>query len=54
MKIEFKEKRTQVTESDLAERKKIAEDLLSALKTSKYDFSVNASQYKDTYENVQI
>lgn len=52
MKIEFKEKRWEITKEDLSERKKIAEDLLSSLKASEYDFSVDATKYKDTYENV--
>jgi len=53
MKIEFKEKRKEVTENDLAERKKIATDLLADLKVSKYDFSVDATKFKDTYENIK-
>jgi hypothetical protein len=54
MKIEFKEKRTEVTPSDLEERKKISANLLLDLKSSKYDFFVDATKYKDTYENVEI
>jgi hypothetical protein len=53
MKIEFKEKRLQVTQSDLDERKKISADLLTDLKASKYDFFVDATKFKDTYENIE-
>jgi hypothetical protein len=54
MKIEFKERRLEVTQADLEERKKISNDLLADLKSSKYDFFVDATKYKDTYENVEI
>lgn len=54
MKIEFKERRTEITPDDLAERKKIAQDLLKDSLESKYSFNVDATQYKDTYENISI
>lgn len=54
MKIEFKERRTEVTEEDLTERKNIANNLLSDLKASKYDFFVDVTKYKDSYENVEV
>lgn len=54
MKIEFKQKRTQVTPEDLAQRKTLARELLTEAKSSKYDFSVTQSKYKDNHENVTI
>lgn len=54
MKIEFKERRTEITPEDLDERKKIAQDLLKDSLESKYSFNVDATQYKDTYENISI
>lgn len=54
MKIEFKQKRTQVTPEDLSQRKTLARELLTEAKSSKYDFSVTQSKYKDNHENVTI
>lgn len=52
MKIEFKEARWEITQADLEERQKLANQLLEEIKTSSYDFSVTQLKYKDTYENV--
>lgn len=54
MKIEFKERRTEITQDDLAERKKISDELLAEATSSKYDFSVTSTKFHDTYENISI
>lgn len=54
MKIEFKEARTEITQEDLEARKNLALELFDEAKTSKYNFSVTSSKYKDTYENISI
>lgn len=54
VKIEFKEKRTEITQEDKMERLKIAEQALSEAQNSSYDFSLTAQKYKDSYENVDI
>lgn len=52
VKIEFKEQRLEVTESDLQEREEISKKALEDFKNNKYDFSVVALSYKDNYENI--
>ncbi len=59
VKIEFKEKRTEVTEQDLIERKKLAESAYDNIfnvesKDIKTNFSVTADKYKLLYENVWV
>jgi len=54
MKIEFKERRTSVTQEDLEERENIAKIFLEEAKNSKYSFGVVSSKYRDSYENVDI
>jgi hypothetical protein len=54
MKIEFKERRTSVTQKDLEERAKVATDLYDDLSKSKYDFFVDATKFKDSYENINV
>ncbi len=52
IKIEFKEKRTQITEENITERKNIAQALLDEANLWTYWFNVLQSKYKDAYENV--
>jgi len=54
VKIEFKEKRKNITEADIAARKVLAEDALNEIKNWEYPFSVTADKYKLSYENVII
>ena len=54
VKIEFKEKRNQITEADLQARKQLAENAVAELKKWEYPFSVTADKYKLSYENVII
>lgn len=53
MKIEFKEQRNEITQEDIDEREKIAENLLKEAQESEYNFSVTTTKYKDNYENVE-
>ncbi|MDD5770450.1 MAG: hypothetical protein PHE25_05770 [Candidatus Gracilibacteria bacterium] len=52
MKIEFKEKRIEITPEDIKERRYISQNLLNEALTSKYDFSVSQAKFHDTYENI--
>lgn len=52
MRIEFKEKREEVTEKDFEERKQIAQNLLKDIQIGKYDASMIFKKYHDSYENV--
>lgn len=52
IKIEFKERRDKITEEDLAQRKQIADQALLEFKNNPFDFSVVATKFKDTYENI--
>lgn len=52
VRIEFKEKRKSITEADIKERSTLAQTALKEFQESKYDFSVTATKYKDSYENV--
>jgi len=54
MKIVFKERRTEVTQKDIQDRKDIAIKSLEELKNSKYNFYVTAAKVKDTYPDVEI
>nr|MDD3719914.1 protein translocase subunit SecD [Candidatus Gracilibacteria bacterium] len=54
VKIEFKERRTQITDADKKERKDIARKVIAELKTTQDGFTPTAQKYKDTYENVDI
>jgi hypothetical protein len=54
VKIEFKEKRTNITEEDIAARKALAEDALKEIENGEYTFSVTADKFKLSYENVTI
>jgi len=54
MKIVFKERRTEVTQKDIEDRKDIAIKSLEELKNSKYNFYVTAAKVKDTYPDVEI
>lgn len=51
VKIEFKERRTEITEQDLNDRKILAESAVSEINETK-NFSVVADKYKLTHENV--
>ncbi len=52
VKIEFKEKRTTITDADKKERKDIARKAIAELLDTKTWFSPIADKYKLTYENV--
>lgn len=54
VKIEFKEKRKNVTDADKKERKDLARTIIAELKTTKDWFNPIAQQYKDNYENVDF
>lgn len=54
VKIEFKEKRTTITEEDILARKTLAEDALNEISSNEFDFSVTADKYKLSYENVIV
>ena len=54
VKIEFKERRTEILESDLIARKILAESALDEIKNSDFKFSVTADKYKLSNENVII
>lgn len=54
VKIEFKEKRTSVTDQDKKERKDLARTIITELKTTKDWFTAVAQKYKDNYENVDV
>ena len=53
VKIEFKEKRKEITKADLEERKKLADGAVSEINESK-NFTVISDKYKLTHENVVI
>lgn len=52
VRIEFKEKRGEVTDQDKKERKDLARAAIKEFQESKYDFSVIATKYRDSYENI--
>lgn len=52
VRLEFKEKKTKVTDADKAERKKIADEVLAEAKEAKFSFSTIGNKFKDKYENV--
>ncbi len=54
VKIEFKEKRTEISDADIAERKVLAESALKEINTSLYNFTLTADKFKLAYENVEI
>lgn len=54
VKIIFKEKRPEITQADLDFRKKIENDALKELETSKYNFFVTANKFRDNYEKVKV
>jgi len=54
VKIIFKEKRGEVTKEDLEARKNIANQVLTELNNSKYNFFVTANKYRDNYEKVSV
>ncbi|EKE29401.1 MAG: hypothetical protein ACD_2C00181G0009 [uncultured bacterium (gcode 4)] len=51
VRLEFKEKKVQITEADKAERKQIAESIKKDLDSKEFDFTTVANKYKDQYEN---
>lgn len=53
VRLEFDEKKTQITDADKAQRKTIAQNALKELKTSE-TFDTIAKKYKDSYENVEF
>lgn len=54
VKIEFKERRTQIVEADLIERKTLADAAFEEIQNSGLNFSVTADKYKLSYENVLV
>lgn len=54
VKIEFKELRWTITQDDKNQRKQLAQDILSEVTTSSYDFFVTANKYKLSKENIDI
>ncbi len=54
VKIEFKEKRSEVTDQDKKERKELARTIIAELKTTKDGFTPVAQKFKDNYENVDF
>lgn len=53
VKIEFKEKRTEVSIDDLEERQSIASEALDEALNSDFLFSSLSLKYKDNYENIE-
>lgn len=51
-KIVFKERRGEITQKDLDERKNIAQKTFEETQKSKYNFSVIQDKFKDTYPNI--
>ncbi|MDD3302936.1 MAG: protein translocase subunit SecD [Candidatus Gracilibacteria bacterium] len=54
VKIEFKEKRKEVTDEDKKERKELARTIIAELKSTKDGFTPVAQKYRDNYENVDF
>ncbi len=54
VKIEFKERRTNITEDDIIARKTLSENALSEINTWEYPFSLTADKIKLSFENVVI
>jgi len=54
MKIEFKELRWEITESDIEERKNLALEFIKESSNTKNPFLTNQAKYKDSYENITI
>lgn len=54
MRIEFRERRTTVTQEDIDNRKKIAENFLQEYKDSNYNFLVESTRLRDSTERVEI
>ncbi|EKE26903.1 MAG: hypothetical protein ACD_4C00125G0001 [uncultured bacterium (gcode 4)] len=54
VRLEFKEKKTKITDDDKMQRKVIADSALKEIKTSDIDFDTIAKKYKDSYENVEF
>ncbi len=52
VKIEFKEKRKQVTEADYKQRKDIAKNFITDLKKSKNNFTLTSDEYKFSNSNL--
>jgi hypothetical protein len=50
VKIEFKEKRDKVTETDIQARLALAKEALKEAKNS--SFSLTSNKFKDNYENI--
>ncbi|MDD2916629.1 MAG: hypothetical protein PHH70_02155, partial [Candidatus Gracilibacteria bacterium] len=53
VRLEFKEKKTTVTDADKKERTDIATKILSEVQDAKYPFATIANKYKDQYENIE-
>lgn len=51
VRLEFKEQKTEITDEDLLERQKIAQDVFNEIKNW-MDFEVVANKYSEKYENI--
>lgn len=54
VRLEFKEQKTTVIDTDKQERTDIATKLLAEVHAGKYSFSTVANKYKDQYENIEF
>lgn len=54
VKIEFKERRTEITQEDRIQRQKLAEKVFEEISSSTYNFSVTSNKYSLGYENILI
>lgn len=52
VKLQFEEQKTVITDADKTERKTIAQNALTDIKTGEYDFATIAKKYTDNYENI--
>ncbi|EKE27626.1 MAG: hypothetical protein ACD_3C00184G0002 [uncultured bacterium (gcode 4)] len=52
VRLEFKERKVEITEADKTERKQIAENIKKDIDSMEFDFNTVANKYKDQFENV--
>jgi preprotein translocase subunit SecD len=52
VQLEFKEKKTTITDADKTERKKLAETFLKELTIGKFSFEIVAQKFKANHENI--
>ncbi len=53
VRLEFKEKKVEITDQDKKDRKDIVNKVLKDIKSKEYEFETVANKYKDQYENVE-